>query len=86
MSRKGYELELRDIFKDRLSKDEIKDLLARAGISARALVRKRSRLYKDIIDGKYTEEEIIDMMSKDPSLIERPIAMMDGKIFIRPEL
>ncbi len=86
MSRKGYELELRDIFKDRLSKDEIKDILARAGISARALVRKRSRLYKDIIDGKYTEEEIIDMMSKDPSLIERPIVMMDGKIFIRPEL
>lgn len=86
MSKKGYELELRDIFKDRLSKDEIRDILARAGINARMLVRRRSKAYKDIIDGKYTDEEIIEMMSRDPGLIERPIVIMDGKIFIRPEL
>lgn len=81
-----HELELRDIFKDRLSKDEIRDIIAKAGVSARELVRRKSKAYKDIIDGNYTDEEIIEMMSNDPSLIERPIIIMGGKVFIRPRL
>ncbi|MEM0367398.1 MAG: ArsC/Spx/MgsR family protein [Candidatus Nitrosocaldus sp.] len=83
---KEHKLELRDIFKDRLSKDEIRDILTRAGISARELVRRKSKAYKDVIDGKYSEEQIIEMMSNDPSLIERPIIIMGGKVFIRPRL
>lgn len=85
LSSKGYDLELRDIFRDRLSRDEIRDILARAGISARELVRRKSRMYRDLVDGRYSDEEIIDMMSRDPSLIERPIVLVGEKVFIRPD-
>ncbi len=83
---KGIELELRDIFKERLSRDEIRKLLERANISAKEALRKRHRLYKEIIKKDYSDDEIIELMAKDPSLIERPIVVMDGKVFIKPDV
>lgn len=78
-------LELREFFKDRLSKDEIKELLNLAGISARDALRKRDKMYKELrLDEKqYSEDELIEMMSIYPSLIARPIIVKDGKAFIR---
>ncbi len=83
--RKGIELELRDIFKDRLSKEEIKELITTAGINAREALRKKHKLYKDIIEKGYSDDKIVELMANDPSLIERPIIITDGKVFIRPE-
>ncbi|MEM3103275.1 MAG: hypothetical protein QXL93_01175, partial [Candidatus Nitrosocaldus sp.] len=40
---KEHKLELSDIFKDRLSKDEIRDIVAKAGVSVRELLRRKSK-------------------------------------------
>ncbi len=79
------ELELREFFKDRLSKEEIKEILKLANISARDMLRKKDRLYKELeFDKKdYSEDQIIELMIKYPSLINRPIIIKDGRVFIR---
>lgn len=81
----GQTIELREFFKDRLSKEEIKELLRLANISAKDALRKRDKLYKELeLDKKdYSEDELIDLMFKHPSLIARPIILKDGKAFIR---
>jgi len=84
--KKGIELELRDIFKDRLSKEEVKALLTSAGVSAREALRKKHKLYKEIIEKGYSDDEIVELMANDPSLIERPIIVANGKVFIRPDV
>ena len=78
------ELELREFFKDRLSKEEIKQLLAKANVSAKDALRKRDKMYKALEFDKrdYSEDQIIDFMSKYPSLIARPIVIKDDKVFI----
>ena len=78
------ELELREFFKDRLSKEEIKQLLKMAGISAKDALRKRDKMYKELAFDKkdYDDEQIIEFMAKYPSLIARPIIIKDGKAFI----
>lgn len=86
LENKGIELELRDIFKERLSKDEIRELLKMTNKSAREALRKRHRLYKEIVEKGYSDDEIIELMAKDPSLIERPIVVIDNKAFIRPDV
>ncbi len=86
LENKDIELELRDIFKERLSKDEIRKLLKIANKSAREALRKRHRLYKEIVEKGYSDDEIIELMAKDPSLIERPIVVIDNKAFIRPDV
>ncbi|MCS6767582.1 MAG: ArsC/Spx/MgsR family protein [Candidatus Nitrosocaldus sp.] len=86
LRKENHDLELRDIFKDRLSRDEIRMILAKAGLSARDLVRRRSRAYREILEGAYSDDEIIDMLCRDPSLIERPIIIMDEKVLVRPRL
>ena len=56
---------------------ELKSLLGKLGIEARALLRKGEQDYKDnnLKDTSLSEETLIDMMTKFPKLIERPIVV-----------
>ncbi|RMF30418.1 MAG: arsenate reductase [Candidatus Nitrosothermus koennekii] len=85
LKKEGEELELREFFKDRLTKEEIKQLLKMANISPKDALRKRDKMYKELgLDKKdYDDEHIIELMVKYPSLIARPIIIKDGKAFIR---
>lgn len=66
-----------------MSKEEIRELLKMAGISSKEALRKRDKMYELEFDKRdYSEEEIIEFMSKYPSLIARPIIVKDGKAFI----
>jgi arsenate reductase len=82
----GLEPELREISVYRLSREEIKDILASAGITPKEALRKKHRLYRDILSKGYTDDEIVDLMVRDPTLIERPIVIVDGKVYIKPDL
>lgn len=69
------------------SAKEIKDLLAKLGISARDLLRKGESDYKDnnLKDPELTEAQLIDFMAQYPKLIERPIVVKgDQAILGRP--
>ncbi|EIK44593.1 putative oxidoreductase [Cellvibrio sp. BR] len=62
----------------------LKSLLAQLGISARALLRKSEDAYKELglADQTLSETALINAMVENPKLIERPIAIKDGKAVI----
>ncbi|MBJ7459761.1 MAG: hypothetical protein JHD02_11270 [Thermoleophilaceae bacterium] len=74
-------------FIDDLSAAKIAELLDKAGITPRELLRKRSAAYKQLglADSAHTDLELIQLMAEDPELIERPIAEKGGRaVLCRP--
>ena len=69
--------------KDALGENEIKNILGKLEISAIDLVRKNELTWKENYKGKIlTEDQIVAAMAKHPKLIERPIAVKNGKAII----
>ena len=69
--------------KETLCEDEIKNILGKLEISAIDLVRKNELTWKENYKGKIlTEDQIVAAMAKHPKLIERPIALKNGKAII----
>lgn len=69
--------------KNSLSKEELKDILLKLEISAINLVRKNEAIWKENYKNKsLTEDELITAMVNNPKLIERPIAIKNGKAII----
>ena len=69
------------------SADELRQILARLGISPRQLLRSGEEEYKTLnpTDPPLTDEQIIDAMVAHPKLIERPILVVgDTAVIGRP--
>jgi len=65
------------------SRQEIKDVLKKLGISASELVRKEEKLFKETYRNKeVTEEEWIRILADNPKLIQRPIVIKGSKAII----
>jgi len=66
------------------SKEEIKEVLKMLKIKARGLMRVKETIYTDLGLSNETldEDELIDAMISNPSLIERPVVIKDGKAAI----
>ena len=66
------------------SVDTIKMLISQLGFtSARQLMRLKETLYKDLkLDIESDESTLIAMMQQNPTLIERPIVVANGKAAI----
>ena len=63
--------------------DELKKILKMLDIPARKLVRTNEVVWKENYKGKdLTEEQLIEAMINNPKLIERPIAIKNGKAVI----
>ena len=70
-----------------LSKQELKDLVLKLGISPRDLLRKGESDYKEnnLSNPDLGDEELINLMTRFPKLIERPIVVKgDQAIIGRP--
>ena len=84
------EFELRDFFKDRLTKHEIASLLNMAGLSARDALRKKDKMYNELklAQKDYKNDELLALMEKYPGLILRPIMVKDNRAVIanKPEI
>ncbi len=83
----GVDFNAVNYYVDPLPKNKIKELLRKMGISAPELLRKNESVYKDlgIADKKLSDEQIVDLMSKHPDLIQRPIVEKGSKaILARP--
>ena len=71
---KNIQPEIINYLENKISKDELIDLLKKLNISASELIRKSEEVYKENIKGKsLSENEMINWMVKEPKLIERPI-------------
>ena len=69
------------------TKAKLKSLLKKMKIKPSELLRKKETAYKDLkIDEKiYSEEQILDLMIKNPDLVQRPIIEKGKKaILARP--
>jgi arsenate reductase len=83
LSEKSFDFEVIDYTKTSLSSAEIKSILVRLNLSPVDLLRKKELEYKELIQGKnLNEDEIIELMSKFPKLIERPIVVWEGNAVI----
>ena len=71
---KNIHPEIINYLENRISKEELIELLKKLKITASELVRKSESTYKENIKGKsLSESEVINWMVKEPKLIERPI-------------
>ena len=66
------------------SESELKHILKLLQISARDLLRTKESEYKDLgLDNpELSEDQIIDIMTRHPKLIERPIVVSDNRAAI----
>ena len=65
------------------SRQEIRDVLSKLKITAKELVRKEEKLYKEEYRGKeLTEEQWITVLADNPKLIQRPVVINGKKAII----
>jgi arsenate reductase len=77
------EFEIVEYLKNPLTAEEIMVLLPQLNIKASELVRTQEAIWKEKYKGKIlTDNEIINIMAKNPKLIERPIVEHNNKAII----
>ena len=74
------EYETRDFFKDQLCHGEIKDISELCSVDEMFAWRSPSSKPYRSLRGEASDEELIDLMSKEPRLIRRPILLNDCEI------
>ena len=88
LTAEGAEVTVREYLKDPPSKDELRSLYERAGISPRDGLRSKESLARDLdlVDGAVSDEAILDAMAANPVLIERPLVETEkGVRLCRPQ-
>ena len=78
----GMAYERRDIFRDRLTVKELKELFAKTGKRPIDLLSRRSIPFKqlDLADRELTDNELIALMAEHPALLRRPIIVAPGMV------
>ena len=83
----GEEPEVIEYLKTPPSRERLKELIAAMGVPARALLREKETLYRDLdlSNPKWSDDELIDFMIAHPILMNRPIvATPNGVRLCRP--
>ncbi len=83
----GVDFDAVNYYIEPISKSKLKELLSKMGMSAAELLRKKEPLYKEmkLAEKNLSEDEIIDLMTANPDLMQRPIIEKGGKaILARP--
>jgi len=77
---KGYNLDERDFFKNKFSRDEITSILKTN--SPEEMFNFKSPAYKKLgLDKeKLSDEELIELMLKEPRLVRRPVVIINGNV------
>ena len=73
----GAAYDTRDYFKHRFSRDELAGILARANLTPREVLSKRSKVYKargEEIEA-LSNDELLDLMIQEPTLLRRPLVL-----------
>ena len=79
----GAEVQTRAYLEDSPSVEELKAVQAALGVSAVEMMRTGEKVFKELgLSKDSTEEDLLAAMAAHPILIERPIAIKDGKAVI----
>ena len=83
----GVDFDAVDYYTDPIPKAKIKELLHKMKMSPRDLLRRNEAIYKSLKLGErdLTDDELIELMAKNPDLIQRPIVEKGSRaILARP--
>lgn len=83
----GVDFEKVNYYIEPFSKSQLQSLLKKMGMKPSELLRKSEQAYKDlkITEMNFTEDQILDLMIKNPDLVQRPIVEKGSKaILARP--
>lgn len=71
----GVVYERREFFKERFSKEELRSLLESVHLAPSEVLSTRSRVYKErgLAEADLTDDQILDLMVEEPTLLRRPI-------------
>ena len=73
----------RDYRKEPLSESELRALFSELGMRPHELLRRRDRAYRELdLTGGEDDALLIVHMAAHPTLLERPIARLDGKAVV----
>ena len=79
----GNDFQIINYLENTPSEDELKEIISKLNIPAENLLRKGESIFKDNFKEKIlSENEWIQVMVKNPKLIERPIIIKDEKAVI----
>jgi arsenate reductase-like glutaredoxin family protein len=82
----GAEIEERDFFKDVLTEAEIRELSEGSGI-AQLFARRSPSLKKlGLADQELSEEQMVELMLREPRLIRRPLVRLGGRLLVGANL
>ncbi|HEY4086121.1 MAG TPA: arsenate reductase (glutaredoxin) [Bryobacteraceae bacterium] len=72
---RGIEPEVVEYLKAPPFRDQLLEMVERSGLSAREFLRKRERLYGelDLDNPKWSEDQLIEFLAENPSLLNRPV-------------
>ena len=81
LEEKGVNPVIKKYLEEAPTVEELKTVLSQLGISARDLLRTKEAEYKDngLDDTSLSEEQVIEIMTAVPKLIERPIVISNGQ-------
>ena len=80
----GVEYEKREYFKDRFTPDELRSLLDSVGLTPSDVFSTRSRVYKErnLADAELTDDQMLDLMAEEPTLLRRPIVIKGNQVVV----
>ncbi|OFV49189.1 arsenate reductase (glutaredoxin) [Oligella sp. HMSC09E12] len=82
------ELEVIEYLKTPPSKEQLAKLVADSGLAIRDFMRQKESLYQenDLGNAKWSDEELLDWMVKEPILMNRPVVVTEaGTRLCRPK-
>lgn len=79
----GVDYHYREYTKDPLSRRELEEVFERLGLEPGELLRKRDAANKELgLTGDEPAAQLLDHMAKHPTLLQRPIAILDGRAVV----
>ncbi|MBX6341414.1 MAG: Spx/MgsR family RNA polymerase-binding regulatory protein [Thermomicrobiaceae bacterium] len=81
---RGVPYRRRDYFRDRFTRQELADLLDRAGLTPREVLSTRSRAYRELglAERELSDEELLDLMAREPTLLRRPLIVSERGVVV----
>lgn len=79
---KDEELEIVEYLTKPLTPEELKDILQKLKMRPEEIVRKKEDLYKQFAGKEYSDDQWIDILIKNPKLMQRPIIIKGDKAII----
>jgi arsenate reductase len=75
LRQRGIEPEVVEYLKTPPSREQLREMITRSGLSAREFLRKRERLYEelDLDNPKWSDDQLISFVAENPSLLNRPV-------------